>query len=139
MKKFTLFLVLIASFMMSSCIILIDDDDYDSSSSSKNAKVYVENCDSNRSSYIQIVEYKKSSSSVWQTGWEYTSEYSDSDCKFSISRGYYDFRIKVIYPNYYGKNYDAYTWYYLNDSDEIYLSSYSYTTLVFNGDSLYEK
>ncbi len=125
--------------MMSSCIILLDDD-YDSDSSSKNAKVYVENCDSNRSSYIQIVEYKKSSSNVWKTGWQYTNQYSDSNCNFYLSKGFYNFRIKVIYPNYYGKHYDAYTWFYLeDDSDEIYLSSYSYTTLVFNGNYLYER
>lgn len=136
MKKFTFLFVLLASVMMSSCVILLDDE-YESNS--KNAKVVIENCDSNRSSYIQIVEYKKSSSNVWETGWEYTSKYSDSDCKFSISRGYYDFRIKVIYPNYYGKNCDAYTWYRLDDSDEIYLSSYSYTTLVFDGKTFFER
>ncbi len=143
MKKFfSVLCAVIFTSLLSSCVFIAGDfpDDYEyGNSSSSYSKVFVKNQDSDRSAYIQSVEYKKSSSSSWKTAWKYSYDYSDSNCNFKLySSGFYDFRIRVIYPDYY-VNADAYCDYYTDLYNPVYISSKSDIVLIFDGECLYEK
>ena len=142
-KLFGILCTVILSSLLSGCV-FIDGDFLDELGEYKNystsySKIFVKNQDSDRSAYIQSVEYKKYSSSSWKTAWEYSYDYSDSNCNFKLySGGFYDFRIRVIYPDYY-VNADGYCDYYTDSYDSIYVSPNSEVTLIFDGESLYEK
>ena len=125
MKKiYSLVFMLMAAFMLSSCIIVTED-----------GTVSIENRDKDRSAYISKVEYREENSYSWNECWRYTALHTDSDINFSLTSGYYKLRVTVIYPKY-----DGYRDYYdtFESENYRYISSFSDTVYIFDGEYLYQ-
>lgn len=133
---FGVLFILVSSVMMSSCIIMLDElNDY---FTERYGSVVFENRDSNRKAYIKEIKYCEENCNYWRSCWTCPEDKDDSEISFYLTPGNYRFQVEVIYPKYrYNKDY--YNIFYTEDWSDVTVNADSTSTVVFDGERLYER